>query len=220
LAPVNEGFGACPTYEQWLGSGCESVKTLLTTQLVIFCAGVSGTLDFSHPSMPFVTALLTKVQAQWNHMVSCIETFHNDLLYVAKNTKAKDWQLLGRTMSAVFDAMSGPRAEVARLTDNQDLHSKAGLIWGVLRCHRIMQQFIVVKFRGNPAIVKEMTLFMLTERVDPSEIGKLMEQVKDAEAKGAQASKTCATLEKEVVTLKRNYDNMINEIKQLKAKVK
>jgi hypothetical protein len=122
-------------------------------------------------------------------------------------------------MAAVFDAMSGPRAEVARLTDNQDLHSKAGLIWGVLRCHRIMQQFIVVEFRGHPAIVKEMTLFMLTERVDPSDIGKLMERVKDAEAKGAQASKTRVTLEKEVVTLKRNYDNRLNEIKQLKAKV-
>jgi hypothetical protein len=32
LAPVNEGFGACPTYEQWVGSGCESVKALLTMQ--------------------------------------------------------------------------------------------------------------------------------------------------------------------------------------------
>jgi hypothetical protein len=169
LAPVNEGFGACPTYyEQWVGSGCESVKALLPMQLVNFCAEVTGTLDLEHPATPFVTALLTEVQAQWNHMVSCIETFHNDLLYVAKFTKPKAWQLLRRTMAAVFEAMSGPRAEVARLSDNQDLHSKAGLIWGVLRCHRIMQQFIVVKFRGHPAIVKEMTLFMLTERVYPS----------------------------------------------------
>jgi hypothetical protein len=123
-------------------------------------------------------------------------------------------------MASVFEAMSGPRAEVARLSDNQDLHSKAGLIWGVLRCHRIMQQFIDVKFRGHPAIVKEITLFILTERVDPSEIGRLVERVKDAEAKGAQATKTCAALEKEVTALKRNYDNMLNEVKQLKAKVK
>jgi hypothetical protein len=80
LAPVNEGFGACPTYGQWVGSGCESVKALLTMQLVNFCSGVTGTLDFEHPATPFITALLTEVQAQWNHMVSCIETFHNDLL--------------------------------------------------------------------------------------------------------------------------------------------
>jgi hypothetical protein len=83
-----------------------------------------------------------------------------------------------------------------------------------------MQQFIVVKFRGHPAIVKEMTIFMLTERVRPSETGRFVERVKDTEAKGAQASKTCAALEREVITLKRNYDNMLNEVKQLKAKVK
>jgi hypothetical protein len=220
LASMNEGFGACPTYEQWVGSGCDSVKAILTTQLNNYCVGVNGTLDYSHPATPFITALLTEVQSQWNHMVSCIETFHNDLLYVAKFTKAKAWQLLGRTMGAVFEAMSGPRAEVARLADGQDLHSKASLIWAVLRCHRIMQQFIDVKFRGHPAIVKEMTLFMLTERVDPSEICKLLERVKEAEAKAAQALRTTLVLEKEVGSLKRNYDNLMNDVKQLKAKTK
>jgi hypothetical protein len=46
-------------------------------------------------------------------MVSCIETFHNNLIYVTKFTKPKSWQLLGRTMAAVFEAMSVPGAEVA-----------------------------------------------------------------------------------------------------------
>jgi hypothetical protein len=45
-------------------------------------------------------------------------------------------------MTAVFEAMAGPRTEVARLSDGRDLHSKASLIWAVLGCHRIMQQFI------------------------------------------------------------------------------
>jgi hypothetical protein len=220
LALMNDCFGACPSYEQWVGSGCDSVKAMLTTQLVNFCAGVNGTLDYGHPATPFITALLTEVQSQWNHMVSCIETFHNDLIYVAKFTKPKAWQLLGRTMAAVFEAMSGPRAKVARLSDGQDLHSKASLIWAVLCCHRIMQQFIEVKFWGHPAIVKEMTLFMLTERVDPSEICKLMERVKEAEAKSAQALRTAMTLEKEVGVLKRSYDNLMNEVKQLKAKAR
>jgi hypothetical protein len=220
LAPMNEGFGACPTYEQWVGSGCDSVKAMLTSQLNNYCVGVNGTLDYSHLATPFITALLTEVRSQWNHMVSCIETFHNDLLYVAKFTKAKAWQLLGRTMAAVFEAMAGPRAEVARLSDSQDLHSKASLIWAVLRCHRIMQQFIDVKFRGHPAIVKEMTLFMLTERVDPSEICRLMERVKEAEAHSAQSLRTTLALEKEVGSLKRNYDNLMNDVKQLKAKAR
>jgi hypothetical protein len=83
-----------------------------------------------------------------------------------------------------------------------------------------MEQFIVVKFRGHPAIVKEMTLFMLTERVDPSEICRLLERVKEAELKATLAQKTSVMLEKEVLMLKQNYDNLLNDIKQLKSKVK
>jgi hypothetical protein len=82
-----------------------------------------------------------------------------------------------------------------------------------------MQQFIEVKFRGHLAIVKEMTLFMLTERVDPSEISNLIDRVRDAESKAAQALKTTLALEKEVLTLKRGYDNLVNDVKQLKTKL-
>ena len=63
LAGINEGFGACPTYEQWVGSGCDSIKVMLTTQLNNYCAGVNGTLDFNHPGTPFVSALLNEVQS-------------------------------------------------------------------------------------------------------------------------------------------------------------
>jgi hypothetical protein len=83
-------------------------------------------------------------------MVSCIETFHNDLLYVVKFTRPKAWQLLGWIMATVFKAMAGPRVEVAQLLDGQDLHSKASLIWDVLGCHQIMRQFIDMKFQGHP----------------------------------------------------------------------
>ena len=65
-----------------------------------------------------------------------------------------------------------------------------------------------------------MTFFMLTERVDPSEIGKLNDQVNEAEHKATQAQKTAQALEKEVATLKRSYDNLMNDVKQLKTKVK
>jgi hypothetical protein len=72
LASMNEGFGACPLYDQWVGSGCDSLKSTPSTQLVNFCAGVNRTLDYSHLAMPFIMALLTEVQLQWNHMVSRI----------------------------------------------------------------------------------------------------------------------------------------------------
>jgi hypothetical protein len=65
-----------------------------------------------------------------------------------------------------------------------------------------------------------MTLFMLTEQVDPLEIHQLVEWVKEAEAKGTQALKKKLALDKEVLTLKRNYNNSMNKVKQLKSKAK
>jgi hypothetical protein len=40
LASMNDGFGACPSYDQWVGSGCDFVRSMLTMQLVNFCSGV------------------------------------------------------------------------------------------------------------------------------------------------------------------------------------
>ena len=44
------------------------------------------------------------------------------------------------------------------------------MIWAVLQCHRVVAGFAAVQFRGHTSIVREMSLFMLTERVDPTEL--------------------------------------------------
>jgi hypothetical protein len=40
LASMNDGFRTCPSYDQWVGSGCDFVRSMLTMQLVNFCSGV------------------------------------------------------------------------------------------------------------------------------------------------------------------------------------
>jgi hypothetical protein len=156
-----------------------------------------------------MTALLTEVQLHRNvpqRSNLCGQVY-----------QAQRVEVVGTYHGRVFEAMLGPKAEVAHLSDGQDLHSKASLIWAVLRCHRIMQQFVKVKFWGHPAIVKEITLFMLKEQVDPSEIGTMVEQVRKAGAKASQALKMALALKNGVGVLKRSsYDNLMNEVKQLR----
>jgi hypothetical protein len=53
---MNEGFGVCTPFDQ-------SVKAMLTTQMVNFCLGVNDTLDYLQKVTPFVVALLTEVQS-------------------------------------------------------------------------------------------------------------------------------------------------------------
>jgi hypothetical protein len=56
------------------------------------------------------------------------------------------------------------------------------VIWGVLQQHRILDEFIVLKFEAHPAIVQELSLFIITERVDPQAIIKQGERLGKAEA--------------------------------------
>jgi hypothetical protein len=51
-----------------------------------------------------------------------------------------------------------------------------------------MEEFIRVGFKGHPAIVKQMSLFMVTERVDPSEILGMMTKVSKAKAAADKAT--------------------------------
>jgi hypothetical protein len=60
-------------------------------------------------------------------------------------------------------------------------------MWAIFQMHRVIQSFISVQFKSHPAIVKEISLFMVTERVDPKEILELSVKCKKAEADSAKA---------------------------------
>ena len=76
----------------------------------------------------------------------------------------------------------------------------------------------MVKFRGHPAIVKEMTLFMLIERVDATELKNITDALKKVEKLADQASSASSKLTEQYNALKRNHDNLANDVKLLKAK--
>lgn len=55
------------------------------------------------------------------------------------------------------------------------------MIWAVLQCHRVTGEFAGLQFPGHMAIVKEMSMFMLTEWVDPTELVNILCQVQEVE---------------------------------------
>jgi hypothetical protein len=150
--------------------------------------------------------------------VSLVDEFYLELTEVAKFPSERAWALVGRCVAAIFEVMKPYRAKVAMLQDPSALATKASILWAVMQCHRIMQRFIVVKFRGHPAFVKEMSLFMITERVDPSEIKALQEKVKSAQAAATMASGEVEKLEDQMRGMKRSFDNLKNDFATLKNK--
>jgi hypothetical protein len=98
---------------------------------------------------------------------------------------------------------------VALIEDPTPLENKAKIMWCVLQCHIVMEGFMAVKFQGHPIIVKEMTMFMLTERVDPEELTKLQTKFDLNKTALATATTRVASLESTLNELKQAFDNHV-----------
>jgi hypothetical protein len=102
------------------------------------------------------------------------------------------------------------------LPDLGTLESKAACMWAVLQSHRVADAFKKVKYRGHPAVVKEMSLFMLTERVDPSQVNSIGEKAKTAWSKAEEANAEVFKLKDVITTLKRDFANLKNDFASVK----
>jgi hypothetical protein len=84
----------------------------------------------------------------------------------------------------------------------------------------VMERFMLVKFQGHPVIVKEITMFMVTECVNPGDLTVFTTKLGIATTALADANTRVAKLESSIHELKRTFDNHIaNSFKNLKDKV-
>jgi hypothetical protein len=88
----------------------------------------------------------------------------------------------------------------------------------------VIKAFSKVQFRGHTAIVREMSLFMLMEQVDPTQLVGILQCVRDAEQAASNAKAEVVklntkftTLGTDVTTLK--HKDLQNAYKQKKHKV-
>ena len=197
--PWEEGFGSCKTHEKWI-IGTQSFKTVTTKQLKKFINGIIGNLTVGVGGSVLARVLLNEVSRQWNEIVAFIDAFFQDLTKTAHFPKPKAWLLVGQCCGAIFDAMEPYRAVVSQIEDLGILNSRAQFLWCILQCHRVMNDFIEKDFRGHPQMVKQISLFMINERIDPVAFNKMEMKVTD------QAN-TIDQLEKQVQVLKRTVGN-------------
>jgi hypothetical protein len=192
-------------------------KTVLTDLISKYCEGMLGAVDRMAPYRTLVMPLLTNVVARWNDMCTFIDSFYIELTNVAGFSPGKAWKLVGRCCVALFAAMQPYRTPVTMLPDLGPLESKAACMWAVLQCHRVADASKKVKYRGHPAVVKEMSLFILTERVDPSQVHTIAEKAKMAWSKAEEANAGVIKLKDVVITtLKRDFSNLKNNFASVK----
>jgi hypothetical protein len=215
---LEAGFAACASYALWM-TGSKCYKDQLTGMLNKFVDGVLGTVNLSASAacLNLVNVLMGSIRQQWHNMCTFIYSFYGELTGVAGFNKEKAWKLVGRCVAALFSALEPYCSPVTMLEDLSTINNKAACLWAVLQCHRVGKAFDLVKYRGHPAVVKEMSLFMLTKRVDPSEIEACLERSKRAEKEASDAKSEVAKLKDLRATLNREFKTAQGEIWLLKA---
>jgi hypothetical protein len=222
LARLDEGFAMCKTYDQWIGSGNqESYRQELSTQILVYTNGILGQIGApSTPAHHLAQVLLNQVGMQWNAVIGFIDMFYLELVAKAKFDSGKAWKLVAVCVAAIFEAAQPYRAKVILLEDSTRVDQKAAFMWAIFQTHRVIDSFISVQFKSHPAIVKEISLFMVTERVDPKEVLDLSVKCKKAESDAAKAVADMKKLSEAHNELKRKHESLHADFKLVKAKVK
>jgi hypothetical protein len=172
------------------------------------------------PEQDFARDLLDKIDKGWSALLRFTERFYTKLTVVAKFSAKTAWQLVGRCWGAVFEEMRPFRACLKEVRDTKPAEAKASVIWGVLQQHRILEEFMVLKFEAHPAIVRELSLFIITERVDPQAIIRQGERLSASEATIKHLEKAVSDMIATNVSQKRNLDNLTNNFTQYKLQKK
>jgi hypothetical protein len=154
----------------------QSLQDVLGDRLKNFIIGIKGVLERVPGKPAWVRdahLLLDNVISQFGALCTFIESFYQSLTSVSKFPATRAWSLVGRCVGSIFGLQVKHRSQAALLEETETLSNKAAVIGSVLKCHQVVQEFVSVNFSAHPELVKEMSLFMLTERVDPDEVTTL-----------------------------------------------
>jgi hypothetical protein len=206
----------------WIGGGNQvSYQTELSNQLLVYTDGISGQIGApTTPAHHSAQVLLNQVGMQWNTVVSFIDMFYLELVAKCKFDPTKAWKLVAVCVSAIFEAAQPYQAKVILFQNSTKVNQKAAFMWAIFQTHRVVQSFIAIQFKSHPAIVKEISLFMVKEQVNPKEILDIGVKCKKAKLDAAKAISDLKKLTESHNELKRKRESLFANFKLIKAKVK
>ena len=188
----------CESYSKWIGSGLfQPVVGSHQSALSSWVLSVRGRLRNQAGSVGSALAahLLNQVETQFSSLKVFIDTFYKELTTIAKFPEASAWKLIGRCLGCFFQSMVEVRAEMSAASEYQTVDFHSQMIWTVLRCHTLVEDFVAFNFRGHPSMVREMTIYMMTERVDPCELLDMKAAILGAEKATALVTKMAGDYE-------------------------
>ena len=139
--------------------------------------------DFTSPARSLALECLQRSIQFVNEISNYMTRFHAELISSGSFSPDQCWQLVCRCVKRCFQDMGSTRviAKDGRLV-NDPLGTATTYIWGTLRTHSIMQEYLKYNFEDHPAFASVITRFVtnnnyqsslkgLTDRLEKQEKG-------------------------------------------------
>ena len=114
--------------------------------------------------------------------------------------------------------MVAVRSEVSMMEDLGTIDNKAQMIWTVLQCHALIDKFVALDFKGHTSMIQQMTLYMMTERVDPGEMAKQKVTVEKAHVATQSVVEQVKTLTEKFNLHVRNFGDLKHSFDNYKGR--
>ena len=210
------------SYEEWIQNGSYSVRTKFEKRLSAFVGSVKVAIRGQRISSLAKDVAIQMVEESHNHWVKLsqfLDSMYLELTSVAQFRPASAWALMGKCLSGMFDYTDSFRSPVSLVESTNTLMERAAVSWAVLQSHQAMHDLVAAGFKTHPVVVKEISLFMLTERVDPIQMDSLRTDLVKAKKDAADSKKVADAADERVKVLESAFKTLSNEHKQLKDKV-
>jgi hypothetical protein len=146
-----------------------------------------------------------------NVKIQLIDKFFKELTMIANFSVGSAWKLIGRCLSGFFQAMVVVCLEMALVEEVRTRDTKAQMIWTITQCHTIVDQFVILDFKGHTTMLQQMTLYMMTEWVHPTQMIKLVSTIegghKAMQDAVKQVKQLVKTIDKSKATSKQSVGN-------------
>ncbi len=99
-------------------------------------------------------------------MTNWMDVFYQELLATSKATEEEAWELVSACIKRVFEDLRRVRAGAANATTETGPSSKCSTImWALVQSHRVMKEFLDMRFRNHPSIAPVIILHVFKTRV-------------------------------------------------------
>jgi hypothetical protein len=177
---VKNHLPAVKSFKEWNSFDAESgVKSFILNGMEDLKLQLYQDISNSFSTDQFYDARLlandmySKSQVFVAEMANWMDVFSQELLTTLEATEEEAWELVSACIKHVFEDLRRVRASAANATSELDPSSKsATILWALIQSHKVMKDFLDMRFRNHPFIAPVIVLHVFKTRVTRTPVFK------------------------------------------------